>query len=103
MVHLMHKTNIACLAMTPVAIVLSPSVINMPIDLALGVIFPVHAHIGMNNLISDYVPAAIKQPTRMGMAAFTAISVLGLTVLNIKGKSNAPRSPRLRVHQAHTS
>ena len=57
-----------------------------------------HAHIGMNNLISDYVPAAIKQPTRMGMAAFTAISVLGLTVLNIKGKSNALMAPSLPPH-----
>ena len=25
-------------------------------DLALGVALPIHAHIGMNNILSDYVP-----------------------------------------------
>ena len=87
MVHIFHKTNLATLALTPVAIVLSPSVINMPVDLALGVIFPIHAHIGMNGVISDYalkfgIPVG---PARYLMAAFTGGTIIGLTVLNIKG------------------
>ena len=41
--------------------------INMPVDLALGVIFPLHAHIGMNWIISDYVPPAMRGSSRMLM------------------------------------
>ena len=40
----------------------------MPVDLALGVIFPLHAHIGMNWVISDYVPPDMRTSVRTAMA-----------------------------------
>ena len=51
-----HKINNALLALTPVAMVLAPSSLCMPVDLALGVLFPLHSHIAMNFVITDYVP-----------------------------------------------
>lgn len=51
-----HYTSLAALGLMPVALVASPSALNVPIDLALGVILPLHGHIGMNYVITDYVP-----------------------------------------------
>jgi len=40
--------------LTPLAFLLSPSKMNMPVDIALGVLLPLHGHIGMNYVITDY-------------------------------------------------
>ena len=71
--------------MFPVALVLSPSVINIPVDVALGLVFPIHAHIGMNYVISDYVPKGLRPAARTGWLAVTAITILGLLKLNLFG------------------
>ena len=55
---LYHASGFALVGLFPAALILSPSAINMPVDLALGFMFPFHAHVGMNYIISDYVPRA---------------------------------------------
>lgn len=61
----------------------------MPVDVALGFALPFHAHIGMNYVITDYVPKFLSKsalgPARMAMAGVTGVTVLGLTKLNLKG------------------
>lgn len=84
-VKLYHMTTYASLGLFPVALVLSPSALNMPVDLALGVVFPVHGHIGMNYIISDYVPKAMRGGARMALLAATGLTVLGLFKLNVSG------------------
>lgn len=54
-----------------------------PVDLALGAAIPVHAHIGMNAVISDYVPPMARGLARGGMLGVTAITALGLLKLNL--------------------
>eukprot|EP00963_Diacronema_lutheri_P005832 scaffold461_cov321-Pavlova_lutheri.AAC.50 len=54
-----------------------------PVDLALGAAIPVHAHIGMNAVISDYVPPVARGVARGGMLGITAITALGLLKLNL--------------------
>lgn len=71
--------------LTPVALFLSPSIINMPIDIALGVIFPFHGHVAMNYVISDYVPKASRSLARAVMLGVTVVAVAGLFKLNIQG------------------
>ena len=51
-----HQSGYALVGLTPLAFILSPSWLNFPVDLALGVIFPVHSHIAINYVITDYVP-----------------------------------------------
>ena len=51
-----HLSSMALAALVPIAVVASPSKLNMPVDLALGVIVPVHAHMGIATIISDYCP-----------------------------------------------
>ena len=80
-----HYTVYGSVALFPVALVLSPSVINIPVDVALGLVFPIHAHIGMNYVISDYVPKGLRPAARTGWLAVTAITVLGLLKLNLFG------------------
>jgi succinate dehydrogenase (ubiquinone) membrane anchor subunit len=71
--------------LTPVAFVLSPSVINMPVDILLGLVFPFHSHVAVNYVISDYVPKANRSMARMALLATSVITVVGLLKLNIQG------------------
>ena len=75
LIHVHHKVNLALLALAPVAVACSPSMINMPIDLALGLALPLHAHIGMNMVATDYVSKLFGKgavaPARYGLVAFT--------------------------------
>ena len=61
----------------------------MPLDLLLGVALPVHGHIGMNLVATDYVGKvagkAAVGPFRMGLAGVTALTMFGLLKLNING------------------
>ena len=59
-----HQSGYALVALTPVAFILSPSWLNFPVDLALGVIFPVHSHIAINYVITDYVPKVREDVSR---------------------------------------
>mmetsp|Transcript_6169 Transcript_6169/g.8982 ORF Transcript_6169/g.8982 Transcript_6169/m.8982 type:complete len:105 (-) Transcript_6169:420-734(-) len=89
MIHLFHKVNLALLGVTPLALVLSPSALNMPVDLALGVLFPVHAHIAMNGVITDYAAKIFGKgatmPCRFLMLGITGGTILGFARLNLAG------------------
>ena len=85
-----HKLTCALIGLGPLALMLSPSSMNMPIDLLLGVIIPVHGHIGGNDLISDYAKKITKAKSfEMGLRGtllgVTIVTFLGLTKLNIDG------------------
>ena len=89
MMHLYHKLNWGLLGLTPLAFMLSPSVMNMPIDLALGVLFPLHAHFSMNGVITDYAAKIFGKgatmPCRVVMAGVTGVTLLGFARLNLTG------------------
>ena len=55
-----HKLNLALCGMVPAALVLSPSMINFPIDLAMGFAIPVHFLIGGHGVVTDYAQKIIK-------------------------------------------
>jgi succinate dehydrogenase (ubiquinone) membrane anchor subunit len=71
--------------LTPIAFLAGPSPVSQPIDLALGFIIPFHAHIGLNYVISDYVPKASRSIARGATAVGLVIITLGLLKLNISG------------------
>merc|ERR1719421_1450897 len=84
-----HYSSMAVLGLTPCALALSPSSLNMPIDLALGFAFPLHGHIGMNYVLHDYVPKIIGKaamgPARVVMFGVTIMTTAGLLRLNLFG------------------
>merc|ERR1719375_227977 len=88
--HLYHKANIALIGLGPLALLLSPSSLNFPVDLALGVIIPVHSHLACHDVLSDYgkkitKSKAFDQLVRKGIFGMTVITFLGLTKLNLEG------------------
>eukprot|EP00903_Cladosiphon_okamuranus_P007970 g7692.t1 len=82
---LYHAVNMVVLAGAPAAIATSPSALTMPLDLVLGIALPVHAHIGMNYVISDYVPKSSRGAARGAMLAASVVATLGLLKLNLTG------------------
>lgn len=92
--HLYHKLNWAICGLTPLALLLSPSAVNLPVDLALGVGIPVHFQISGHMLVTDYSPlllgalgktAGVQNALRLAVTATTAITVVGLAKLNLQG------------------
>lgn len=92
--HLYHKLNWAICGLTPLALLLSPSAVNLPVDLALGVGIPVHFQISGHMLVTDYAPlllgalgktAGVQNALRLAVTATTAITLVGLAKLNLQG------------------
>jgi succinate dehydrogenase (ubiquinone) membrane anchor subunit len=82
-----HKTHLAMLALLPAAFVIPHSALTTPVDLLLAVAIPVHAHIGMNWIITDYVPPAGQSGTRAAMLAVSVLAMAGLVKLSLDGDS----------------
>ena len=88
--HLYHKVNIALIGLGPLSLLLSPSSLSFPIDLAMGVLIPLHSHLGSNDVISDYAKKVTKAKwfdsvLRKGTFGMTVITFLGLLRLNLQG------------------
>ena len=57
--------------------------ISTIMDLAMGAVIPLHAHIGMRSVIVDYVhDQSTRDAVLMALAAFTVGSIGGLTYFN---------------------
>ncbi len=80
-----HSSGYALAGLAPIALILSPSSLNFPVDLALSVIIPYHSHVGLNYVISDYVPQSLRSLARSGLLGITLVTIGGLLMLNIEG------------------
>lgn len=54
-------------------------------DFAMGFTIPVHALIGMQGVVSDYVPPSKQGPVRMGTLALAGVMGLGMLKVNMLG------------------
>ena len=84
-----HRVNLALLGATPLALATDNTALSFPVDMALGLMFAMHGHIGMNYVITDYAPKISKGivgPCRIAMLGLTAFTVLGLLKLNTTGE-----------------
>ena len=81
MLALHHKINFAVIGLAPICLMTSQSMLQLPFDLLLGVALPIHGHIGMNQVGTDYVAKVFGKgaigPFRLAMAGFTGITMLG--------------------------
>ena len=87
---LYHKLNFALIGLGPLALLLSPSSMNFPVDMLLGFAIPLHGHIGGNDVISDYAKKVTKAKwfemgLRQSLLGVTVVTLLGLTKLNLTG------------------
>ena len=53
--------------------------------LLLGILFPIHSHIALNYVISDYVPKASRSLVRAGLLGATIVAAAGILKLNLAG------------------
>ncbi len=80
---LQRLSSIGLVALIPAALVLEPSSLVYPLDLALGILLPVHAHLGMRDVVRDYVPRP--ELAQYVLWVVTVCTALGLTKLNFNG------------------
>ncbi len=69
----------------PLAVIASPSLLDLPLDLALNALIPYHSHVAINYVISDYCPRPARLLLRTGWVGVTAVSFFGLLKLNLFG------------------
>mmetsp|Transcript_3802 Transcript_3802/g.8799 ORF Transcript_3802/g.8799 Transcript_3802/m.8799 type:complete len:115 (-) Transcript_3802:25-369(-) len=93
MMKVYHASGVALAGLVPLATVIPGGV--LPIDLALGVVMPVHSHIALNFVISDYVPKAQRLPARAGLLGVTCMTIAGLLKLNTQGEGITRTAKRL--------
>eukprot|EP01006_Ploeotia_vitrea_P045366 TRINITY_DN66936_c7_g1_i1.p1 TRINITY_DN66936_c7_g1~~TRINITY_DN66936_c7_g1_i1.p1 ORF type:complete len:199 (+),score=91.76 TRINITY_DN66936_c7_g1_i1:70-666(+) len=83
---LMHMTSKGLVVAFPLGLLLSPSFLCVPIDFAMGVVVPIHAHIGMTYVIDDYVPRGSQTAIARGVLLFiTLLMLYGLLKVNLCG------------------
>jgi len=81
-----HWAAVSLAVLTPVTILLSPSALNIPIDVALAFVIPFHTHLGMTLVIHDYIPnKSIQSGSMLLLWLITILTALGLLKLSING------------------
>ena len=79
-----HATGIGLAVLTPAAFLL-PATATMPFDMLLGVLFPLHGHVAMNHVVTDYVPKGARAGARGALLLCSVVAAIGLTKLNLQG------------------
>ena len=80
-----HASGLILAVITPVALAASPSPVTLPFDLLLGALFPLHSHVALNYIISDYVPKASRPAARGLILAASIIAAAGILKINLTG------------------
>jgi succinate dehydrogenase (ubiquinone) membrane anchor subunit len=55
-----HLSGYTLVGLFPFAMVWGNSMVTVPCDLALGILMPIHGHVGLNYIVSDYIPPAAR-------------------------------------------
>ena len=72
--------------LTPAALLLpAASSPQLALDIILGVAIPLHSHVALNYVITDYVPKSGRTPARALLLATTIIAAAGILKLNMEG------------------
>jgi succinate dehydrogenase (ubiquinone) membrane anchor subunit len=81
-----ENSHIALAGLTPAAFLTSEGTLpRKAVDVGLGIAIPLHSHIALNAVISDYVPNSVRGLTRWGTLGLTGVAIVGLLKLNLAG------------------
>jgi succinate dehydrogenase (ubiquinone) membrane anchor subunit len=80
-----HASAYVLAGAVPAAMVLSPSFLCVPVDLALGVVIPYHQHIGVRGVLTDYLPPPVRPFQSLILYVLTGVTTLGLFKINLCG------------------
>ena len=84
-IELFHMSHVALLVGIPAAVLLSPSILVVPFDIALGLLIPWHSHVGIVNVLEDYVPRPYRKMAIMAMWGVSIVTALGILKINLCG------------------
>lgn len=83
---LYHTTAIALAGLVPLAAFQQQGdALGRVIDLGLNAALPIHGHIAMNYVVTDYVPKSVAGAARWGVLAGSAVAAAGMLKLNVSG------------------
>lgn len=82
---LLHASSVAMAVLTPAAVVLSPSALNLPVDFALSLVMPAHSALAVKCIIEDYVPRPVQGISKAIWYAACGLTSLGLLKLTVSG------------------
>ena len=68
-------------------------------DVGLGVLIPLHAHVGMRSVILDYVHGGAQKTALMAMGGVTVATIAGLTFFNVFDEGLLPAVKALWIKQ----
>ena len=68
-------------------------------DLGLGVLIPLHAHVGMRSVILDYVHGGAQKTALLAMGGVTVATIAGLTFFNVFDEGLLPAVKALWIKQ----
>lgn len=109
---LKHWSNIGLAAGIPLALILSPSKLAIPFDLALGFALPLHMHFGLAAVIDDYVPRSYRSYAHIALLIFSAGVTIGALKINLCGPGIAesvkalwrsPKPPKVEEKKPQTA
>ena len=83
---LYHQSAVALAALVPLAAFQQQGdALGRVIDFGLNAALPIHGHIAMNYVVTDYVPKSVAGAARWGVLAGSAIAAAGMLKLNVAG------------------
>jgi len=88
---LYHQSGIALAALVPLAIFQQQGdALGRVVDAGLALAVPLHGHIAMNYVVTDYVPKSVAGAARWGVLGASALTFAGLAKLAIAGPGVTP-------------
>lgn len=81
-----HNSSLALAGLVPVAVFQQQGdVFGRFVDAGLNVALPIHSHIAMNYVVTDYIPKSLRGAARWGVLGSTAVIAAGMLKLNVAG------------------
>jgi succinate dehydrogenase (ubiquinone) membrane anchor subunit len=81
-----HNSSLALAGLVPLAVFQQQGdLFGRAVDVGLNVALPVHSHIAMNYVVTDYVPKGIRGAARWGVLGSSLVIAAGMLKLNVAG------------------
>ena len=77
-----HATSYAMAGLIPAAFLFGS---NPVVDYGLALVLPLHSQIGLNMVITDYVPPALRSAARGVTLLMTLVALIGMLSVNMRG------------------
>ena len=83
---LYHNSSLALAGLVPLAVFQQQGdLFGRIVDAGLTVALPIHSHIAMNYVVTDYIPKSVRGAARWGVLGSSVVIAAGMLKLNVAG------------------